>query len=212
MNRMFYGKRAAARVLISSIFLSSNFLFAQNNSQVLPKDVKEIESIRSLVVEKTYLFKVAKLAPAIDLTLQGLRSEAIASDFPFRALQKQYLSMREGNYEQFLNTWTPESRVLMEARNAKENRSKDFWIKLWKQNLTGISLKVKTVITYRHFVMLEYCLVSEGKVETVCDTAAFVSKSEGWQMTQELASEPVLMNWNHPSGRVQVPPDSLIPK
>ena len=178
----------------------------------LPKDVVVKASVKALVVEQTYLMKVYRLDKPLKLSIDQFPEERARTIYPHAVLQEQYAAMKAGDYSRFMQTWTVVSQKQINDRNDKANRRPEFWLNAWSKSLKEISLEVRTLIAYGRFTLVEYALVDAQGRETAKDTVAFVMEQSRWLMTQELASDPVLAHWDHPLGRVQVPPSSMIPK
>jgi hypothetical protein len=167
---------------------------------------------KTLVVETTYIYRVLELKPSLRISIEQYPEQSDANTKPERVLQEQFAAMKQGNYERFMSTWTRASQKEMDARNASKKFDKSFWIGKWHETLPGKAIDIKNFIVYSRFVLIQYSLVdaTSGK-EFATDTVAFVKENGLWKMTQELAYEAILSNWNSPTGRVQVPPESMIP-
>lgn len=203
--------RPSHAIVISFLLLLQSELGIAQQS-VLPPSVSGPGSVKALVVEQTYLLTVYKLNSPMRLSIDSYPDESLRSSYPYAALQEQFAAMKAGDYARFLRTWTDASQKQMEERNLRMGKSNAFWIDTWKKSLQGVTLELRNVVVYSRFQLLEFAMLNSSGVELAKDTVAFVRDGSRWSMTQELANDPVLIYWNHPQGRVQIPPTSMIPK
>ena len=182
-------------------------------AEILPLGVNAESSVRAIIVEQTYPIVIHKIISSAKFDLNKVVDSKINQSRPNNTLFQQYQAMKNGEYKRFLETWTKDSQMEMNQRNAKGNRPEAFWIDIWKKNLTNAAfLEIKNVITYSKYVLLEYSILSsDGKV-LAGDTIAFIKEGDAWLATQALAQDPILSNWNNHQGRIQIPPSSMIAK
>jgi hypothetical protein len=201
-------------IILSAIFIQTT-LMAQSmpRAEILPLGVNAESSIKAIVVEQTYPIVVHKINSPVKFDLIKSADSKINQTRPHNTLSQQYIAMKNGEYKRFLETWTKDSQIEMSQRNIKGNRTEAFWIDLWEKNLiNATSLEIRNVITYSKYVLLDYSILSsDGKI-LASDTIAFAKEGDVWLATQALAQDPILANWNNPSGRIQIPPLSMIAK
>ena len=200
------------RIVIAALAATASFGVHGQIADFVPAVKSTPSRIKALVVEKTYLYRVYEVAPPVRLDPDAFPATDASAKRPEATLQEQFVAMKTGDYQRFLNTWTVASQADLNARNKANKQDKDFWLAKWHQLLPGKALEVRNFIVYARFVLIQYALVDvrSGAVAGK-DTVAFVKENGVWKMTQELAYEPILGNWDNLSGRVQVPPESMIP-
>lgn len=201
--------------LVGAALAACSMMAAQAQAQA-PEFVPAVKTtpsrIRSLVVEKTYLFRVLEVTPPVRLTADAYPAPLDAASPPESVLQEQFMAMKQGDYARFMNTWTAASQNDLNARNAASKRDKAFWIAKWRELLPGKAIELRNFVVYARFVLIQYALVdARTGAQAGKDTVAFVRENGIWKMTQELAYDPVLASWDEPTGRIRVPPDSMIP-
>lgn len=119
-------------------------------------------------------------------------------------------SMRAKDWDWNSSLWTKESLEQMKSRDAARNKTPSDWIKTWAQE-DSLSYRAMTRIDYGKYVLVEYAAVKSDGHQAYKDTIALERFEGRWALTQALAADPVLMNWNAPSGRVQVSPSTYLP-
>lgn len=165
---------------------------------------------KALIVETVYPYSVAALQPA--LVVQPLTRSAASFDRPEDAMVAHFSAMLAGDFEWFMSTWTAPSQALMRSRDQQRARKPAYWTGLWSKVYAGRRIELLNRIDYGEYVLIEYGLYAPGEQSPgFRDTVATVKENGRWKLTQELAREPILANWNSTSGRVQVVATSAMP-
>lgn len=165
---------------------------------------------KTLIVETIYPFSVIKFDAPINIPILKGRANASYGS-PEDAVISQFSAMIGGNYEWFKETWTISSWQMMQETDKRNNRGSDFWLDLWRKNLASKSIQLTSWVNYGSYVLVEYQLVDKG-VKSGIGVVALIKEGGQWKATQDLSKDPIFLNWKSSTGRIQVPPDTLLIK
>lgn len=162
---------------------------------------------KTLIVETIYPFSLIEFKSPIDVQVLQERSRASYSS-PEEALSAHFSAMIKGDFDWFKETWTTSAWVSMQEANKKNNRGSEFWLGMWRKSLAEKHFQLVNWINYGSYVLVEYQLVGKNG-KTGSGIVALIKEQGDWRVTQDLAKDPIFLNWKNPLGRIQVPADSI---
>lgn len=162
----------------------------------------------TLIVESVFPFSVQPYAPHAQLSLADVPHTQVS---PEATLLEMLASMRSGDWNWNSSLWSPESSKQMAARDAASHTTSADWIKRWKQRPLA-DYRLLNRVEYGKYVLIEYEEKAAGAKKGASDTMALENIGGKWYLTQALAADPILMQWNAPGGRIQVAPNTLFNK
>ena len=199
----------AKKVFLSAIGFALSASSYSLEKPIPPAGASSVE-FKTLIVENVYSYELNKYTPSKQLNLITDRKSASYAD-PAAALVAHFSAMKAADFDWFLNSWSANSRVEMMVRDKKLNRSSSYWIDLWSNWGVGDSFELLNWIQYGRYVLIQYQLKSvNGNKKLIVDTVALIKDGQEWKLTQDLANDPILVNWNNQRGRIQVAPNSMI--
>lgn len=156
-----------------------------------------------LVIEHVYFFRVSKYLPPAEIT--PLKSPAEASyKMPESALISNISAMIAGDYDWFLQTFTPEAQVWMQNWNEERGYSGEWWAEQWRKYFAGKQIILDERTETGDFVMITYFVHSPETGKKDKQPRIFKKTKEGkWLATRELPpDDPVLTTpWPWPEGQ-----------
>ena len=164
--------------------------------------------MRQLIVETVHTLKVTPYVAPNRISLVAKEADAKV-DSAEGALTAHFSAMKVGSTDWFLRTWVSSSSESTKLRMFKGGKNSQAVAAQWAKNFTpNTSIELVNQVEVGSFLLIEYRFM-RGKAVELQDTVALKKTAQGWRLTQELASDPILSHWNEPTGRVMVPSELL---
>ncbi len=191
-------------IIIFVLLLSAQHVIA---ADIQPPLYKTTPPERKKVIEEdVYFFSVMQYDPPAEITPLK-KSEMKSYKTPEEAFISQISAMFNRDYNWWIKGWNKGSQKIMKERDSSLKQTPEFWIKKWNE----VMKDKKAVLLYRvesgPFVIIAYSLKSQkaekGEEESLEGNMVFKNEQGKWLATQEMASDPVLLNWRNPERRFQ---------
>ena len=159
-----------------------------------------------VVSEELYTFAIRTYDPPV--RIKPVKQNDASYDVPEQAAIAQISAMLAKDFSWFRNTWTKESKIIMENDDKKNNFNKDFWVNAWAKAFRDKDVDLLNYIETGEYVIISYRFVSKNKIadssEKDMELDTVLKREDGkWLATQELAQDPVLLYWRSPETRVK---------
>jgi hypothetical protein len=204
MNK--YTKTTCLQLLHFSIY----FIVCISTSFAQEKNSDAIKIYKTLIVETVYPYSVTKILPAEKITLNFDKPINLFQE-PQDAIRAHFSAIKALDFERFLNTWDKTSKKLILDKNLINKKDSNYWKDLWRDTNIGSNLSLLHRIEYGSYVIYQYQIEIQGG-KLFSDSVALIRENDGWLLTQALANDPILMNWNNSLGRIQIAPLTLLNK
>jgi hypothetical protein len=189
--------RVSMTVILSLITVGT---FGQSNSAADSKVYK------TLIVETVYPFSVVKIVPPERVPISSVVAGGEYKE-PVDTLRAHFSAIKALDFDRFMGTWDRQSRDVMLKKDLAAARGSEYWRGRWRAANVGTDLLLLNRVEYGRYVIYQYQIDVGGK--PFVDSIALIREDGNWKLTQELATDPILLNWNNPTGRVQVAPMTI---
>lgn len=149
-----------------------------------------------------YYFVVRDYTPPLEV--KPMKTEP-PWETPEATAQAQFGAMMRQDYKGWLKTWDHDSQVVITKRNQEMKRGDEFWTAKWRQGLQGYErFQLTRRVDSGEFVIIEF-RASGGTGGGDLSLDIPMTKTEkGWLASQELGSDPVLLNWRQPGAVTEI--------
>jgi len=169
-----------------------------------------LPSFKALTIETIAPYTVYQYTPPY--LIKMIESAAAARySTPEETLIAFFSSMTKGDVVWNNEMWTIESLSLMKQRDKAEGKTDETWRKQWLDSFPYVNVRLLNRIEYASYVLIEYEVIKKADAKSKTDTLALIKRGDRWFVTQELASDPILLHWKFP-GRVQAVPKTFFNK
>jgi hypothetical protein len=200
--------RALAQLFVLACAFPTSAIAAQELAAMMPNYPTSQPVTKTLVVEQLHVFRLAKYSPPYLLRLD-VKSGAPSFATPEDAVLAHFRAMKQRDFSKFMTTWTKDSQAFMRKRDEERGRAEAFWVSAWEKALERQKVELSSWLQYGKYILIEYRMSREDGPGTVFeDTVALTRENGEWKLTQELAADPILANWNAPTGRIQILSDA----
>lgn len=163
---------------------------------------------KTLIVEAVYPYSIEGYKPH---RLPDLAAVTRSQQTPELTMIEMFASMRNGDWNWNSSLWSPESLKKMNARDAAAGKTAQDWLKQWRKEADR-SYRLLNRIEYGKYVLIEFEAKEPSGKLSYRDTMALEKIDGKWYLTQALAADPILTQWNSENRRVQVAPNTLFDK
>lgn len=160
---------------------------------------------------ESYFFTSRNYVPPVEIP-RNVSSAALDASTPEGAALVHFSAMLDGDYARWLSSWDAPSIAFTKKRNAELGRNEKFWTDKWKEVLGRYSAfhLTRRVDTGPH-VVIEMTASGSSREDFTLDVPLAKQADGRWRASQEIASDPVFINWRRPGQTTEVmkrePPD-----
>lgn len=168
-------------------------------------------TVQKVIVENVYYFAHRKYEPAVPVVYVGADA---TYGTPEAATIAAISAMKTKNVSWFRSMWDKPSQQMMADRDKQFNQTPEFWQNAWEKVFAGNRRAVLTDrIDSGDYVIISYSLLAPEPDAKPIELSAILKHQGGrWMLTQDLASDPVLLNWRTPNERMQRIVRNLMPE
>jgi hypothetical protein len=149
---------------------------------------------QKVVEELTYYYEILSYTPPVPVDLTGPHDLSTPETAAMNMLQ----AMSSMDYQRWLTLWTPESQEMMRKRFQELGKGpelfKNVWSKLFAQQTITLTKRIET----GPYVVVVATFSPSGGGEPQDMEFVFTQVKGAWLGSQDLASDPVLLNWREP--------------
>ena len=188
------------RILVAlSVFFISLNVVAQIQSPYKTQAAKS----KQLIVETVYKFDLFDYERAATVSIGTLvvNEKALTPEDAIARLVKAFVSK---DYARMRTSWTNDSLRLMDGVDKKFGIDSLVRFKQIADTYKGTDINFNTKIVFDKYILIEFNLKDLEKT-ILRDTMVAVLENNEWKITQELAGNPIVSNWNAQTGRVRLP-------
>ena len=158
---------------------------------------------KQLVVENVYRYETMGYVQDTKISIDT-RPWNEKSINPEDCLIKLAKAFREKNYSRMQSVWTGDSLRMMQAIDKKAGIESENRFMQVAERYHGDAIYFHTKVVFEKYVLIEFS-IQKSTTLILRDTMALVQVQGEWKLTQELAGNPIVANWNAPAGRVRIP-------
>lgn len=122
---------------------------------------------------------------------------------PEAVLIAQISAMRRLDFDWWFNTWDEVSKKKIVERGQGTDKSKDVWLKKWKEEFSTAEAVLLRWIETREYVIVTYQLPSISSSKQKEIPAAFKLANGRWSATLDLENDPVLLYFGEGKARIE---------
>lgn len=178
------------------LLICSHTALAQNASQ---QSKALLSQNKQIIEEIVHSFVVRKFDPELSASGNGVPD--IKS--PEQAALNWMIAMKQSSYQNVLSYWDANARKQFKELDLKNNKSPQDWEQEWRRLFTGNLVTITHRINYGDYVLLAIVLKNPANQVLNKETLVFQNREGGWLLTNELATNVVLTNWDGNQNRIQ---------
>jgi hypothetical protein len=152
---------------------------------------------QKVMEELTYYYEVSSYTPAVPVDLTKPTNASTPEGAAMQLLQ----AMHALDFDRWLRLWTPESQEIMKKQYKEQGTGPEVFKNGWSKVFTGHTVALTKKIETGPYVIEVATFSSGGGTTGEPLEMEFVFKQVNgtWTATQEMMTDPVLINWKTPN-------------
>lgn len=182
--------------------MNDNVLAEMPPSWVWPTNSTTKPVDKTLTIVNIYRYKEMSISPPV--MIDPILKNEQRYGTPEEAMISRVSAMMALDYEWWLNTWDPASRILFQEKERASDRTKDYWIQWWKDSFRFTRFTLIRHIETGPYVILTYRMMSkDGKdVGRGLELPVVFRNEHGhWLVTADLSSDQLAQSSPWVSGK-----------